>query len=214
MSRAISLVVAMVVLLLFYGFDIDNKIQQSEERITKLWKAIENQYQQRNEHLSTLLKGLAPVNTQINDQKILSDVTAAQEKVLQIIAKQNSDMLYNQDLFEVFIQAQNKLDIVIKKLLVIVEKSSLEKQEALLISIEQLKKYQKIIAISYSYYNKEAEEYNLIVSKFPGYVFAGMQGYQLKPIIKMNNHSTINTRTSGSSSSVDFNDLIAPSPSQ
>lgn len=207
-SRAISLIVAIPVLLLFYGFGINNKIQESDERISQLWASIENNYEQRNKQLSIVLQELQDRGVMksqlLKSQDVFIDVVSAREKLLAIPTM--PDMLHQQAVFESFIQAQSQLDVVLKVLLVEVRQSSAEKQGRLLSVIVQLEHYQQTIKELYVDYAKEADDYNLMVSKFPGSAFAEMKGSQRKPILKHNNTEMVIP----SAKRVDFNNLTVP----
>lgn len=151
MSRVISLSVAMFVLFLFYGFDIDNKIQQSDERITSLWATLEKDYQQRD----MLLK----------QHKMPAEVIAAREKA--ILASDDPKAI------TLFIAAQKSLDKDINVWLLSVEQAT---------TVASLQKQQIRIKQVQDAYDKAVDEYNLMVSKFPGYVFAARKGYEVRPL--------------------------------
>jgi hypothetical protein len=208
-SRAISLIVAIPVLLLFYGFGINNKIQESDEHISQLWTSIENNYEKRNKQLSIVLQELQERGVMksqlLKSQDVFIDVVSAREKLLAIPTM--LDMLHQQAVFESFIQAQSQLDVVLKVLLVEVRQSSAEKQGRLLSVIVRLEQYQQTIKELYVDYAKEADDYNLMISKFPGSAFAEMNEYQHKPILKNNNTEMVIPNAKR----VDFNNLIAPS---
>ncbi|HHL18116.1 MAG TPA: hypothetical protein ENJ33_00110 [Thiothrix sp.] len=198
-SRAISLIVAIPVLFLFYGFDINNKIRQSDERISQLWTTIEKHYQQRNKQLSIVLQEWEDMKSPLlKSQDVLIDIIAARKRLLVIPTK--PDMFHQQAVFESFIQAQNQLDVVLKALLVEIRQSSLKKQEQLLSAIVQLEQYQQMIKELYIDYAREVDDYNLMVSRFPGSVFAEMKGYQLKSTLNMHYKA----------GRVDFNNLVIP----
>ncbi len=194
-SRAISLIVAIPVLFLFYGFDINNKIQQSDERISQLWATIEKHYEQRNKQLSMVLQ---------EREGMKSPLLKSQDVFIAVIAARNiptkPDMLHQQAIFELFIQAQHQLDVVLKALLVEIRKSSIEKQGQRLPAIVQLEQYQQTIKELYIDYAREADDYNLMVSRFPASVFAEMKGYQLKSTLNMHYKAD----------RVNFNNLTVP----
>ncbi len=207
-SRAISLIVAIPVLFLFYGFDINNKIQQSDDRISQLWTTIEKHYQQRNQQLSIMLQGLQELGVLksplLKSQDVFIDVVAARKRLSAIPS--TLDMLHQKAVFEHFIQAQNQLDVVLKALLTEVRQSSTEKQGQLLSAIVQLEQYQQMIKELYIDYAREADDYNLMISQFPGSFFAERRDHQLKPILKHNNTEMVIP----SATRVDFNNLTVP----
>jgi len=201
-SRAISLIVAIPVLFLFYGFDINSKIQQSDERIHQLWTTLEGHYQQRNKQLSIVLQKLDVMQSPLIK---VQDVVAAREKLLAIPTEPNRS--YQQAVSAPFIDAQNQLDSALNALFVEVRKASAAKQGLLLSAIVQLEQDQQALEKWYADYAKEADDYNLMVSKFPGSVFADLKVYQLKPRFNMHNNAE---RGIPSANRVDFNNLIAP----
>ena len=201
-TRAFSLIVALFVLFLFYGYDINNKIQQHNKHISQLWLIIEAKYQQRNMQLSMVLKEFSVTNNQDELGKVLANVMTAKETLGNITT--NPNIPHQQDVFKPFIQAQSQLSAALNALFIATEKSIKP-------SVVILKKHQQAIDALHGDYDKGVADYNLMVSRFPGSVFAEMKGYQLMYRLDGSQSSKV---VISNSNRVDFNMLAAPIPKQ
>ncbi len=202
MSRAISLLVGAVVLFLFYGISIYNKIQVGDEDVKTAWTEVLNQYQRRADLIPNIVssvKGYAA-----HEKDVLTEVVEARASATAV--KISPEMLNDPAAFQQFTQAQGQLGSSLGRLLVTVEKYPDLKANTLFQDlVTQLEGTENRIAVARTRYINIVRDYNLMVRKFPGNILAGMMGYGTKPNFMVENEAEISKPPK-----IDFNTAPVP----
>ncbi len=173
----IWIVVAIVALVVVFGYTTYNGFINKEEAVNTAWSNVETQYQRRADLIPNLVntvKGYAA-----HESNTLNEVTEARARVTSI--NLTADDLTPEKL-EAFQQAQGQVRSALGRLIAVAEnypdlKASTNFQELQ----AQLEGTENRIAVARKEFNEVARGYNIAVRRFPANLVAGMFGFTQKP---------------------------------
>lgn len=172
------IVVAVVLLLVFWGVGQYNSLVVLDEQVNTSWSQVENQYQRRADLIPNLVetvKGYAS-----HERETLEGVINARTKASQPIIQAGDGM--TQEQLNQFQQAQGDLTSALNKLMVVVERyPELKADENFRQLQAQLEGTENRITTARMDFNNEAQQYNTKVRRFPTNIFAGLFGFHQRP---------------------------------
>ena len=172
------IVVAVVLLLVFWGVGQYNSIVVLDEQVNTSWSQVENQYQRRADLIPNLVetvKGYAS-----HERETLEGVINARAKASQPIVQAGDGM--TQEQLNQFQQAQGDLTSALNRLMVVVERyPELKADENFRQLQAQLEGTENRITTARMDFNNEAQQYNTKVRRFPTNIFAGLFGFRQRP---------------------------------
>ena len=172
------IVVAVVLLLVFWGVGQYNSIVVLDEQVNTSWSQVENQYQRRADLIPNLVetvKGYAS-----HERETLEGVINARAKASQPIVQAGDGM--TQEQLNQFLQAQGDLTSALNRLMVVVERyPELKADENFRQLQAQLEGTENRITTARMDFNNEAQQYNTKVRRFPTNIFAGLFGFHQRP---------------------------------
>ena len=172
------IVVAVVLLLVFWGVGQYNSLVVLDEQVNTSWSQVENQYQSRADLIPNLVetvKGYAS-----HERETLEGVINARAKASQPIIQAGDGM--TQEQLNQFQQAQGDLTSALNRLMVVVERyPELKADENFRQLQAQLEGTENRITTARMDFNNEAQQYNTKVRRFPTNIFAGLFGFHQRP---------------------------------
>ncbi len=172
------IVVAVVLLLVFWGVGQYNSLVVLDEQVNTSWSQVENQYQRRADLIPNLVetvKGYAS-----HERETLEGVINARAKASQPIIQAGDGM--TQEQLNQFQQAQGDLTSALNRLMVVVERyPELKADENFRQLQAQLEGTENRITTARMDFNNEAQQYNTKVRRFPTNIFAGFFGFHQRP---------------------------------
>lgn len=172
------IVVAVVLLLVFWGVGQYNSLVVLDEQVNTSWSQVENQYQRRADLIPNLVetvKGYAS-----HERETLEGVINARAKASQPIIQAGDGM--TQEQLNQFQQAQGDLTSALNRLMVVVERyPELKADENFRQLQAQLEGTENRITTARMDFNNEAQQYNTKVRRFPTNIFAGLFGFHQLP---------------------------------
>lgn len=172
------IVVAVVLLLVFWGVGQYNSLVVLDEQVNTSWSQVENQYQRRADLIPNLVetvKGYAS-----HERETLEGVINARAKASQPIVQAGDGM--TQEQLNQFQQAQGDLTSALNRLMVVVERyPELKADENFRQLQAQLEGTENRITTARMDFNNEAQQYNTKVRRFPTNIFAGLFGFRQRP---------------------------------
>ena len=172
------IVVAAVLLLVFWGVGQYNSMVVLDEQVNTSWSQVENQYQRRADLIPNLVetvKGYASP-----ERETLEGVINARAKASQPIVQAGDGM--TQEQLNQFQQAQGDLTSALNRLMVVVERyPELKADENFRQLQAQLEGTENRITTARMDFNNEAQQYNTKVRRFPTNIFAGLFGFHQRP---------------------------------
>ena len=172
------IVVAVVLLLVFWGVGQYNSLVVLDEQVNTSWSQVENQYQRRADLIPNLVetvKGYAS-----HERETLEGVINARAKASQPIIQTDEEM--TQEQLNQFQQAQGDLTSALNRLMVVVERyPELKADENFRQLQAQLEGTENRITTARMDFNNEAQQYNTKVRRFPTNIFAGLFGFHQRP---------------------------------
>ena len=172
------IVVAVVLLLVFWGVGQYNSLVVLDEQVNTSWSQVENQYQRRADLIPNLVetvKGYAS-----HERETLEGVINARAKASQPIVQTGDGM--TQEQLNQFQQAQGDLTSALNRLMVVVERyPELKADENFRQLQAQLEGTENRITTARMDFNNEAQQYNTKVRRFPTNIFAGLFGFHQRP---------------------------------
>ncbi|WP_304289166.1 LemA family protein [Porphyromonas uenonis] len=172
------IVVAVVLLLVFWGVGQYNSLVVLDEQVNTSWSQVENQYQRRADLIPNLVetvKGYAS-----HERETLEGVINARAKASQPIIQAGDGM--TQEQLNQFQQAQGDLTSALNRLMVVVERyPELKADENFRQLQAQLEGTENRITTARMDFNNEAQQYNMKVRRFPTNIFAGLFGFHQRP---------------------------------
>ena len=172
------IIVAVVLLLVFWGVGQYNSLVVLDEQVNTSWSQVENQYQRRADLIPNLVetvKGYAS-----HERETLEGVINARAKASQPIIQSGEGM--TQEQLNQFQQAQGDLTSALNKLMVVVERyPELKADENFRQLQAQLEGTENRITTARMDFNNEAQQYNTKVRRFPTNIFAGIFGFRQRP---------------------------------
>lgn len=172
------IVVAVVLLLVFWGVGQYNSLVVLDEQVNTSWSQVENQYQRRADLIPNLVetvKGYAS-----HERETLEGVINARAKASQPIIQAGDGM--TQEQLNQFQQVQGDLTSALNRLMVVVERyPELKADENFRQLQAQLEGTENRITTARMDFNNEAQQYNTKVRRFPTNIFAGLFGFRQRP---------------------------------
>lgn len=179
MTKMVKLGIVAVVIFLFVitMIGIYNGLVDKQEDARKGWSQVENVTQRRADLIPNLVdtvKGYAKY-----EKAVLTEVTEARAQATKVNI--SADDLKDPEKFQKYVEAQNKLQSALSRLLMVVEKyPDLKASEGFLKLMDELAGSENRISTERKRYNEAATEYNKAIRKFPGNIFTGI--WDLKPL--------------------------------
>ena len=172
------IVVAVVLLLVFWGVGQYHSLVVLDEQVNTSWSQVENQYQRRADLIPNLVetvKGYAS-----HERETLEGVINARAKASQPIVQTGDGM--TQEQLNQFQQAQGDLTSALNRLMVVVERyPELKADENFRQLQAQLEGTENRITTARMDFNNEAQQYNTKERRFPTNIFAGLFGFHQRP---------------------------------
>jgi LemA protein len=160
-------VVLLVVVFIFYSLfqGSYNKFVTLDEAVKSSWAQVENQLQRRYDLIPNLVETVKGYAKQEKD--VLIEVTNARARV------GGAGKIPDK------IAANNELSGALSRLLVVVEKyPDLKSNQNFLRLQDELAGTENRIAVERRRYNETVQSYNVAVRSFPGYIVAGLFGFE------------------------------------
>jgi LemA protein len=172
-SPVLLIVLAVVVILLFWGCSGYNGLVQQDETVKKVWNNVQSQYQRRSDLIPNLV---STVQGEANFERgTLNDVINARARATSV--QINADNLTPEKIQQ-YQQAQGQLSGALSRLLVTVEQyPNLRANDAFRNLQSQLEGTENRIAVSRNDFNAAVQEYNTRVRRFPTNILAGITGF-------------------------------------
>lgn len=172
------IVVAVVLLLVFWGVGQYNSLVVLDEQVNTSWSQVENQYQRRADLIPNLVETVKGYAT--HERETLEGVINARAKASQPIIQTGEGM--TQEQLNQFQQAQGDLTSALNRLMVVVERyPELKADENFRQLQAQLEGTENRITTARMDFNNEAQQYNTKVRRFPTNIFAGLFGFHQRP---------------------------------
>jgi LemA protein len=157
-----------------------NSMVDKQEEATKMWADVETQYQRRADLIPNLVetvKGYAS-----HEKEALTAVMEARAKASSV--KIDPSNMTAEDM-QNFNAAQGGLNSALSRLMVVVERyPDLKANQNFLQLQSQLEGTENRIAVARSNFNEVTTEYNKYIKKFPRVLFAGMMGFDARPLFE------------------------------
>ena len=172
------IIVAVVLLLVFWGVGQYNSLVKLDEQVNSSWSQVENQYQRRADLIPNLVetvKGYAS-----HERETLEGVSNARAKASQPIVPAGEGM--TQEQLNQFQQAQGDLTSALSKLMVVVERyPELKADENFRQLQAQLEGTENRITAARMDFNNQTQQYNTKIRHFPTNICAGIFGFRQRP---------------------------------
>jgi LemA protein len=175
-NKGLIILVVVIAIIAMNAMGTYNGFVEKEENVNRAWSQVENVYQRRADlipNLVSTVKGYAE-----HEKETFIAVTEARSKINNINV---GGMMNDPAAFAKFQQAQGQLSSALSKLMVVVEKyPDLKANESFLNLQAQLEGTENRIAVARKRFNDSAKQYNQVVRKFPGRMWAGLFGFGTK----------------------------------
>ncbi|GAB3176687.1 LemA family protein [Telluribacter humicola] len=176
MSRALIIIIALVLVFGFFGCSTYNGLVNKDENVNEAWARVQSQYQRRADLIPNLVntvKGAADF-----EKSTLQGVIEARAKATSI--NLSADQLTPENV-QKFQQAQEQLSGSLSRLLVTVERyPDLKANQNFRDLQAQLEGTENRITVARNDFNTVVRDYNQSVRTFPAAMFAGVFGFQQK----------------------------------
>jgi Uncharacterized conserved protein len=174
----IILIVAVILLIVFWGVGQYNSLVVLDEQVNTSWSQVENQYQRRADLIPNLVetvKGYAS-----HERETLEGVINARAKASQPIVQAGEEM--TQEQLDQFQQVQGDLSSALNKLMVVIERYPELKADENFRQLQvQLEGTENRITTARMDFNLEAKTYNTRVRRFPTNICAKIFGFTQRP---------------------------------
>lgn len=176
MSKGLIAVIAIFLVLGFFGCSTYNGLVDKEEEVKSKWANVQNNYQRRADLIPNLVntvKGAADFEKSTLTAVIQARASATSTKIA-------ADQLTPENI-QKFQQAQDQLSGALSRLLVSVERyPELKANQNFLELQAQLEGTENRITVARNDFNGVVKDYNQTVRAFPAALFAGIFGFQPK----------------------------------
>lgn len=177
MKKIGFIIVAVVVLILLWGWSTYNSFVTKQENMAKAWGQVENVYQRRADLVPNLV-ALVKNYTEYEQGTLLA-VTEARAKAANATVNPET---FDETEFANYESAQKELDNSLNRLLVSIENyPDLKASENYLTLQAQLAGCENRILTERERFNDAAKAYNQSVRKFPSSLIAKMFGFEKRP---------------------------------
>jgi LemA protein len=172
-SPVLLILLAIVVILFFWGCSGYNGLVQQDENVKKVWNNVQSQYQRRSDLIPNLVN---TVQGEANFERgTLTDVINARAKATSV--QINADNLTPEKIQQ-YQQAQGQLSGALGRLLAVVENyPNLQTNQAFQNLMAELSGTENRIAVARNDFNASVQEYNTRVRRFPTNILAGITGF-------------------------------------
>src|SRR5215217_2592116 len=172
-SPIIWVILAVIVILLFWGCSQQRVLVQQDENVKKSWNFVQSQYQRRADLIPNLVR---TVQGEANFERgTLNDVINARARAT---SAQISPENLTPENIQRFQEAQGQLSGALSRLLVTVEQyPNLRANDAFRNLQTQLEGTENRIATARRDFNGAVQEYNVRVRRFPTNLVAGIMGF-------------------------------------
>lgn len=177
MNKSTLGIIAVVVILLFWGCSSYNGLVSKDEGVTKAWANVEADYQRRADlipNLVEVVKGYAK-----HESETFKEVVEARSKATSVQVNIDDITEENMAKLQEYQKAQGDLTSALGKLLAISEAyPDLKANENFKELQAQLEGTENRIKESRKAYNEAVNTYNVSVRRFPTNILAGMFGFE------------------------------------
>ena len=179
MKKTTSIIVILAVLaaIVLWFVGKYNAMITAEENVETSWGQVENQYQRRSDLIPNLVatvKGYAE-----HESQVFESVVEARAKATQITIDPTNA---SPEQLAAFQNAQGELSQALGRLLAVAENyPDLKANENFRDLQSQLEGTENRIAVARNAYNEAAQQFNVLIRKFPNNIVAGMFGFEKKP---------------------------------
>lgn len=171
MSKTWIVIIAILVIVVIYGWSIYNKLVTTNLAADTQWAQVEAVYQRRFDLIPNLVNSVKGIFKQ--EQKIFGDLAAART---QYAGAKTADQKAS---------AASQVESALGRLLVIVENyPQLKSSEAVQSLMAQLEGTENRISVERQRFNNTIQSYNLTVKRFPSSVIAGIFGFKERSFFK------------------------------
>lgn len=179
MKRTI-IIIAVLVAIVFWGININNKIVRVKAEAEKEWANVESAYQRRADLIGNLVKtvqGAADF-----ERKTLTEVIEARSKATSVSIDANN---LTPNAIAQFQEAQGGLSSALSRLLVSVERYPELKANTNFLQLQsQIEGTENRIDVARNRFNNSAKEYNVFIELFPNSLVAGIRNQSKMPLFK------------------------------
>ncbi len=176
MGTLLLILLALIVLLLFYGVSIYNKLVKLRTMVEEAWSGINVQLKKRHDLIPNLVetvKGYAS-----HERETFESVTQARAGAMQASDVKSQEA------------AENNLNAALIRLLAVAERyPELKANQNFLQLQDQLSLIESDIEKSRRYYNGTARENNILIDSFPSNIIAGMFRFTKSVFFELENES-------------------------
>lgn len=180
MSKAVKVVLTFVVILLiiflFRGCSVYNKMVTLDENVLRQWANVENVYQRRADLIPTLIGTIKGSSS--FEQGTLTGVVEARAKATAVNIDASK---LNEENMAQFQAAQGEFSSAISRLLVTIERyPDLKTTQQFRAMLDELAGTENRIAQERTKYNAMAQTYNMYIRRFPQLIFARLLNFSPK----------------------------------
>lgn len=177
MNKNLLIGLILVVVLGFYGMNVNNSLVEQQERVNQSWAQVENQYQRRADlvpNLVNTVEGAADF-----ESETLNEVVEARSRATSI--QVDAGDLENPEQVAAFQEAQQELTGALSRLLATVEDyPELQANQNFRDLQTQLEGTENRISTERMRFNEAVSTYNTSIRQFPKSMFAGLLGFDQK----------------------------------
>ncbi|HBZ34880.1 MAG TPA: LemA family protein [Bacteroidales bacterium] len=178
----ILVILAILLIFLFWGMRVYNKMVAQEEGVTSAWSQVENVYQRRADLIPNLVATVKGYAT--HERETLEGVVNARSKATQTTIDPKN---MTPDAMEKFQAAQGELTNALNKLMVVVERyPDLKANQNFLELQAQLEGTENRITVERQKFNDAARGFNTYIRQFPKNIIASLFGFERKPYFEAN----------------------------
>lgn len=165
-----AIVLCFVCFFAFTIFGSYNGLVSKEETVNTSWSNVETNYQRRYDLIPNLTNAVQGIFNQ--EQQVFKDIADARTRYAGAPSGSQEQ-----------VEAQSSLDSALSRLLVIVESyPELKSNEQVTGLMDELAGTENRINVARQRYNETVQDYNTSIRTFPTNIFAGMFGFERKPL--------------------------------
>lgn len=177
MKKGIIVLIALVVIAIFWGVGVYNGLVTKQEGVEKAIGNVQTAYQKRADLIPNLVATVK--NYAEYEQGTLTAVVEARAKATSVTLDPTN---LSEETLKAYMNAQNELSGALSRLLVTVEQyPDLKANENYLNLQSQLEGCENSIANARREWQEAVQVYNTAVRRFPGNIIAGMFGFEKSP---------------------------------
>ena len=177
MKKIGVILIAIVAVILLWGWTTYNGLVTKQENMAKAWGQVENVYQRRADLVPNLVAVVK--NYAEYEQGTILAVTEARAKAANTTVNTET---FDENEFANYEAAQKELDNTLNRLIVSIENyPELKASENYLTLQAQLAGCENRILTERQRFNEAAKTYNAGLRRFPGNVIASMFGFEKRP---------------------------------